>query len=250
MCSVSWRISSSGYDLYFNRDEQRTRAPALPPSVTDLIEVKVMMPIDPVGQGSWISTNDAGLSLCLLNNYQGKMPPTPLTSRGQLLRCLAKHTSTDAVEQALSKMEMMQFAPFILLAFDLSLSVPQQTVRAFHWDGNQLRRENMASPVFSSSVELADVVEARHLAYKEHLLTEDDHASHLAFHCHHAEQDYKSVCLHREDAKTVSFTHVSVTSNTQSMSYVAGSPCRHLTPTSLSKNRLILCKKSFMSAAS
>ncbi|BFM49795.1 NRDE family protein [Marinomonas sp. THO17] len=251
MCSVSWSISPTGYEIYFNRDEQITRAQALPPRVTELAGVKVMMPIDPVGQGSWISTNDAGLSLCLLNNYQGKMPPPPLTSRGLLLSRLAKHIDTAEVEKALIKVELQEFAPFILLAFDLDLGKQENPVRAFHWNGENLWIDGMHSPVFSSAVELADVSEYRHQAYQDMVADNMDQALHLAFHCHHhKEQLYKSVCMHRDDAQTVSFTHVSVTSTEQHMSYVAGSPCRYLTPSSLANNRLTLSKQTAMSVAS
>lgn len=56
----------------FNRDEQKSRALALAPAIYDRQGVSVMMPLDPQGQGSWISLNQFGLSLCLLNNYQAE----------------------------------------------------------------------------------------------------------------------------------------------------------------------------------
>ncbi|WP_394182647.1 NRDE family protein [Marinomonas posidonica] len=250
MCSVSWCLNDHGYQIYFNRDEQKTRPVALPPKRLHFSGVEVLMPIDPVGRGSWISTNNAGLSLCLLNNYQGKMPATPLISRGLLLSRLAKHTCLNDVEQALRNIRLNKFAPFILLSFDLSLCEGQTSVRAFHWDGEAFSIGTMASPVFSSAVALGPVTEYRNATYQDTVGSEASHAARMAFHCHHhAEQGYKSICLHREDAQTVSFTHVSVTPTEQYMSYVAGSPCNHLTPSSLAQNRLTLSKQTTMSEA-
>ncbi|KZN13746.1 NRDE family protein [Marinomonas sp. TW1] len=251
MCSVSWCINDHGYQIYFNRDEQKTRPVALPPKRLQFSGVNVLMPIDPVGQGSWISTNDAGLSLCLLNNYQGKMPATPLISRGLLLSRLAKHTCLNDVEQALRNIRLNKFAPFILLAFDLSLCEQQAPARAFHWDGDALRIDVMMSPVFSSAVALGPVTEYRNAAYQAMVAADTSHAARIAFHCHHHEkQGHKSICLHREDAQTVSFTHVSVTPTEQYMSYVAGSPCDQVTPSSLANNGLTLSKQMTMSEAS
>lgn len=88
MCSVTWSLSDTGYQVFFNRDEQRSRALALPPAIYDRQGVAVMMPLDPQGQGSWISLNQFGLSLCLLNNYQGRVPDGTLISRGLLLKSL------------------------------------------------------------------------------------------------------------------------------------------------------------------
>lgn len=95
MCSVTWSLSDTGYQVFFNRDEQRSRALALPPAIYDRQGVAVMMPLDPQGQGSWISLNQFGLSLCLLNNYQGRVPDGTLISRGLLLKSLAGSSSID-----------------------------------------------------------------------------------------------------------------------------------------------------------
>lgn len=47
-----------------------------------------------------------------------------------------------------------------------------------------------------------------------------------AFHRSHVPQaGYLSVCMHRDDANTVSFTHLKVTTDVMEMVYVDGSPC-------------------------
>ncbi|HDV5401969.1 TPA: NRDE family protein, partial [Vibrio cholerae] len=118
MCSVTWSLSDTGYQVFFNRDEQRSRALALPPAIYDRQGVAVMMPLDPQGQGSWISLNQFGLSLCLLNNYQGRVPDGTLISRGLLLKSLAGSSSIEQITLAFEKLALSRFAPFTLLAFD------------------------------------------------------------------------------------------------------------------------------------
>ncbi|MGE6473254.1 NRDE family protein [Serratia proteamaculans] len=143
MCSVSWLLDKHGYHLFFNRDEQKNRPLALPPKQYTQAGVEVLMPIDPAGGGSWISLNECGLALCLLNNYQGKIPQGAdaerLVSRGQLLKHLSSQISVEKVIQAFAQLNLQQFAPFTLLAFDPNLTDVQGNVMALAWNGEQAR---------------------------------------------------------------------------------------------------------------
>ena len=223
MCSVSWWVDESGYQLFFNRDEQKSRAPALAPQSFYQQEAHVLMPIDPVGQGSWISLNEHGVSLCLLNNYQGIKPEGELTSRGQLLKRLSSEASVAAVEQQFARLSLGQFAPFTLLAFELG----NDKVREFQWNGKRASIVYAISPHFSSAVTLEKASAYRQSIYdKVPIKNTDDH---LVFHSnHHPEQPHLSVCMHRDDAETVSFTCIQVSDERMEMSYVPGSPCTHL----------------------
>uniref|UniRef100_A6VVF0 NRDE family protein n=1 Tax=Marinomonas sp. (strain MWYL1) TaxID=400668 RepID=A6VVF0_MARMS len=228
MCSVSWWIDESGYQLFFNRDEQKTRTPALSPQSFVLQGIQVLMPIDPVGKGSWISLNEAGVSLCLLNNYQGKTPSGQLTSRGQLVKQLSSATGLAQIEWQFAQLDLQQFAPFTLLAFELGNS----KVREFQWDGENASILYAQSPHFSSAVALDSITAYRQSVYEELAVTCADDL--LLFHSqHHPEQSHFSVCMHREDAQTVSFTRIQASKNDLQMTYVAGSPCMHLTPQAL-----------------
>jgi hypothetical protein len=225
MCSVSWCIDDSGYQIFFNRDEQKTRAPALAPQSFFQQETHVLMPIDPVGQGSWISLNEYGLSLCLLNNYQGTKPEGELISRGQLLKRLSSEADLAQVEAHFGTLTLEQFAPFTLLAFELENS----KVRSFEWNGKQACISNAVSPHFSSAVALDNVSEYRQSVY-EHEPMKNTEAL-LMFHSqHHPEHSHMSVCMHRDDAQTVSFTRIQVSKDSMQMNYVPGSPCTHLSP--------------------
>lgn len=250
MCSVTWLVNNKGYEIFFNRDEQKTRAAALPPRIQNMDDMKILMPIDPVGQGSWISTNEVGLSLCLLNNYQGRMPEHVLFSRGLLLKTLSKEKSIKDVCMAFERLSLPQFAPFILLAFDLSICQQGQSAMAIKWDGVDKVIEPIEAPLFSSGVNLEEVMAYRYAIYDQVVGSEPTQESLLAFHQHHhPEHSHLSVCMHRDDAETVSFTRVSVSAKTQSMSYVAGALCGHLNQESLAKNTVSFPNKKALEVA-
>jgi len=238
MCSVSWLVDRNGYQVFFNRDEQKSRALALPPQQLNIDGVEVLMPIDPQGMGSWISLNEYGLSLCLLNNYQGIVPDGELVSRGLLLRQLASNYSVHGVIHAFKQLELRQFAPFSLLVFDPELTPELRAVMALEWDGTQSRIHATDSPLFSSGVDLVAVRDYR-LSIYQHLTSEEmSEEQLLKFHTqHHPEYLHMSTCMHRKDAHTVSFTHLAVTSDDTSMAYVAGCPCLHLTRHALMQHR-------------
>lgn len=225
MCSVTWYLNDSGYQVFFNRDEQKSRALALPPKLIELQGTSVLMPIDPQGQGSWISMNEQGLSLCLLNNYQGKVPAGHLISRGLLLKSLAGLTDVKQVTLAFEQLNLARFAPFTLLAFDPRLTQHHGDVLAYAWDGETFNCAPTSSPLFSSGVELAQVQRYRTEIY--HQITADGVTPEklLAFHCHqHPQFSHLSVAMQREDAHTVSFTHINVSGDQQVMSYLPGRP--------------------------
>jgi hypothetical protein len=241
MCSVSWLIDNSGYQIFFNRDEQKTRAKALPPRIQHMDGMNILMPIDPVGQGSWISTNEMGLSLCLLNNYQASNPNPIVFSRGLLLKNLSKEKSIEDVCAAFSRLSLPQFAPFILLAFDLGISNQSGCVMSLEWDGINSRIQPAELPLFSSGVDLQQVTTYRKAAYEKIVGQHPNEDRLLAFHQHHhAEHSHMSVCMHRDDAETVSFTQVMVTAQDQKMRYISGSSCACLTLEALQQNSTIL----------
>ncbi|MCW8335220.1 NRDE family protein [Vibrio paucivorans] len=257
MCSVSWLVDEGGYQVFFNRDEQKSRALALPPTQLQVSGVEVLMPVDPVGNGSWISMNEFGLSLCLLNNYQGVMPcqslkteashegilldgsimQGSLVSRGLLLKHLSSCVNSQQVKEAFVMLNLNQFAPFTLLVFDSQLNSQNPSVQALEWDGRHSSIHNTDCPLFSSSVDLNAVSAYRLQVYQSLTKQGKSTESLLAFHTHHhASQPHMSTCMHRDDAQTVSFTHLRVEGGIQRMAYVPGSPCENLNSQTLEQH--------------
>ncbi|NKB23842.1 MAG: hypothetical protein GKR87_05585 [Kiritimatiellae bacterium] len=62
MCTVTWLHDTHRYEVFFNRDEQRTRLPASPPQIRIRNHMKYMAPIDEQAGGSWIGVNEGGLT--------------------------------------------------------------------------------------------------------------------------------------------------------------------------------------------
>lgn len=256
MCTVSWLLEANGYQLFFNRDEQRSRSIARPPQHHDYEGISALMPVDPDGGGSWISVNEQGLSLCLLNFYQGRLPDGVLKSRGQLLKSLSTLGSQQDISAELATINLRQYAPFTLLAFARVASGTgsiEISSRGYQWDGVELTRLNISSPMTSSSVEFDSVSAARQQRFKG--LSENPGADQLlAYHQSHQFKDshqpekslrpkkssdhqrlqngrliegHQSVCMHRDDAHTVSFSHIEVSTDQVLFSYLDGSPCQH-----------------------
>ncbi len=227
MCTLSWRGDTAGYQLFFNRDEQRSRLPAIPPQIFKQAGHNVLMPVDPEGGGSWISVNEHRVSLCLLNYYQGITPCGSLISRGQLLRSLSHHADFGAISKQLATLTLSHYAPFTLIVF--SPSEESETgvfiVNGCQWDGEALNYFKPVSPITSSAVKLDEVTLARQQSYVENVR----HRSLIElkqFHTGHGHhKGYQSVCMHREDAKTVSLSHIRVDHGRVIFSYKDGSPC-------------------------
>ena len=238
MCSVSWLLEENGYQVFFNRDEQKTRALAMPPTQYQVNGVDMIMPLDPTGGGSWISINEFGLSLCLLNNYQGIVPDGPLISRGLLLKNMSSSRNIAQLTEAFHRLELSSFAPFTLLAFAPNLTQHNGVVVAYKWDGVQQNIVETDSPLFSSGVDLARVQAYRQAKYDQLISTGKNQQNLLMFHSHHhSEQPHLGTCMHRSDAHTVSFTHLRNRHGQASMFYAPGAPCEPIKPEQINQQR-------------
>lgn len=242
MCTLTWRITDQGYQVLFNRDEQKTRSIALPPQSFQQGDCNAFMPIDPDGQGSWISTNSYGVSLCLLNHYQGHIPTTVKQSRGQLVRQLAFCHNYQQFEAQLETIRWSDFPPFTLLIFDPHKVQQSSAITTIIWNGIEVRHSEKSSPVTSSSFEFEQVQAARikHFNNQTKHQRQPSFCQLLAYHMSHMPQaNAHSVCMHRDDAETVSLTMIRVDANQVTMDYHPGSPCQPQTLHSLTEARII-----------
>ena len=98
----------------------------------------------------------------------------------------------------------------------------------FIWDGHKSRlKRNVSSPKSSSSVNAKHVKENRKRHYENMKLQDSNSVEDfLRFHSSHdPEKSEQSVCMHRDDANTVSHSHISVDSETAQFAYKDGAPC-------------------------
>ena len=219
MCTLSWQVQAQGYELWFSRDESVLRPLARPPQPTQ--DGWALAPVDPQGGGTWLAVNRVGMSFALLNAYEwtpaGEAPPDRI-SRGTVILALWRLQTRPALEQQLQALVLPlgeRYAPFRLLVL-----WPDGQVAQWCWQGQALLRETAVAPVVSSGAHTAEVQAVRTRLFAS--LQGDLHGFHSS---HWPERGYRSVCMHRPEAHTVSLTRVQVSPTQVRMHYQAGSPC-------------------------
>lgn len=224
MCTLTWLTHARGYEIFFNRDEQHSREEALPPHYDATLDC--LMPTDPQGQGTWISVNSSGLTLALLNRYPERELniKTPI-SRGRIIPALIRANELREVYSWLSSLVGPSVPPFLLFA----IAHPHSPkVAAWTWDGQNLTQASTRPPLVSSSVQLGHANHDRQALYQLMNLDAGSSADHFIYHqSHFPTQNATSVCMHRQDARTVSLSHILIQNNDIDFGYLPGSPCEH-----------------------
>ncbi len=208
VCTLTYLLHDNGYELYFNRDEQLSRSIAIPPQFNHLI--KAIYPVDPQGGGTWLAVNQQGLSLALLNNYQVSTSETKNSlSRGKLILLLLQHKG--CLIKQLETMELKFYRPFQLCIFPADLSIQNNNIGCVKWDGKNLKKHNHDLPITSSSVDYFNVKKIRQLKFNQLVDSKIITSEHLRrFHYSTEKTGKYSVNMQRNDAKTVSISHITV----------------------------------------
>jgi hypothetical protein len=226
MCTLTLiQVRQREYRLAFNRDEQRSRDPGLPPTVERRSGIRVIAPLDPVGGGTWISLNEFGISVAILNQNP---PPEDRpflaegVSRGRLVAEASSATDLEAIADSLRVIAPEVERPYRLFATDghrilvatvrLDGRRTPMTIQIRDWDG---------APVLLASSGIGD-----HLVEPERAKHFD--ATVLPVHLRNADRDALvatqdqfhnstsplrpelAVCMSRREAKTVSRTVIEV----------------------------------------
>jgi uncharacterized protein with NRDE domain len=221
MCTASWIFEEGGYQLFFNRDEQRTRKPAGLPCLTVLDGVRVLAPVDGDFGGTWIGTNEFGVSVGLLNGANltgsvGRHAPAS-RSRGLLPLELLPLRSVSAIRERLRKTDLYRYAPFTVVALDL-----HQPATLIEWNGLSTTTRTQTEPRFMLTSSSFDAENVRRSREEEYARVKD-----LAFHTSHAAgPSAYSPCMHRPDAETVSFSWIRVSTVEAEIAYLPAAPCK------------------------
>lgn len=239
MCTVSWFTTPKGYELFFNRDESKKRTEALPPEILSGETCEFLSPTDVQGGGSWVATNQFGVTVCLLNLYTDidLVESDHYVSRGEIIREIAGISSINAVYEHISNYDLSEFRTFRVFAIDVS---GKNILLA--WNGQVLSVENdTLPPKSSSSVDTLQVVSGRKALFKNAGLDKSkNRADFLAYQRGHEPNKNYSVCVHREFTKTVSMSHIVVDNDTVKFDYFNGSPCECKQPVSSKLSRMTI----------
>ena len=224
-----------------NRDEKRDRLAALAPVVLKSGKRRVVFPREPAG-GTWISANDAGVCLALINWHRIEREPSDdILSRGLVIRELAGKSTDDEIATALRKLPLRKLRPFRMIAIfpdtrrltEWRWNVERLTRRDHRW-----QRQHWFSSGFderTAELERQRVCDAAvaggddpgNASIRASVNTAGYSLSWLReLHRSHApKRGPFSVCMHRTDASTVSYTEVAVSKQRATMRYKAGPSC-------------------------
>lgn len=224
MCTVSVIAQPGLLRLVSNRDERRSRAAALPPSLRSIDGVRMLAPTDPVSGGTWIAGNAAGLAIALLNvnpaNPDGRIPPR---SRGHIVPSLARYNSLDQVADAASQIDTRLYAPFRLVVVHAGDPDVLELVPALH----KAERRTLAIPRMFTSSGLGDAqVEGPRRELFDRLVIDEGAGDRRTlqdqFHAHRwRDRPELSVWMARDDAWTVSRTVMEIGEREIVMHYAA-----------------------------
>jgi len=228
VCTASWLKSRDSLHFFFNRDELRTREPASPPAVRGDGDVRWLSPVDGRAHGTWIGATERGLVLALLNRSEG-VRPVEAESRGLLIPGLIAASDAESLVRQMTARDLGRFAPFRLLALWRTF----EDGVVFSWNGDRIEIDQLDADLgllCSSGLGDARATESRNAVWTR---MRDTGAvwtleSHRHFHRDHTpEPSAWSVCVHRPEAATVSFTEVELAPDGIEMRYHAGPPCEH-----------------------
>lgn len=227
MCTVSWLTAGDRFHLLFNRDERHTRAPGLPPALLHAGGVAYLAPVDPDSGGTWFAASELGLLLCLLNrSVDGRPTAAGRRSRGSLIPELIAAPSLAEVARGLESLELADCSPFRLLA-----NLPGGAALGAVWDGESLAMQPIttASGLLCSSSRgdrAATRVRSELWASRAPERASSGVAELRRFHRSHLpERSAVSVCMHRDDAATVSLLEATRTGDGFELAYFSGPPC-------------------------
>ncbi len=222
MCTVTWRTTSGGCTVFFNRDEQRRRASATPPTVFLHDRNRLLAARDPAAGGSWLAASERGFAVCVLNYYAAGLDARAAAarSRGLLVLDLAAGGGVGDIVSCLAREDLGLYPPFILLAF-----TPSGPALQVAWDGAALDPKPLGAgdrPVTTSSYQTETVTAHRRARFAALAAAgEPDEAALAAF---HTTPDPRGgaygVCMSREDAQTVSFSQLQLTPARACYTYV------------------------------
>jgi len=228
MCTVSFIARKNGYALAMNRDEKLARVAGLPPKLRLVAGRKILCPSEP-GGGTWIALNDAGITFALINWYAitARVKANSI-SRGEVVNAVSATISAAAAAVILEALPLRRMNAFRLIGI---FSATQEIVQ-WQWDLKKLVQKNhrwQTQQWISSGFDEPTAQRLRSKTFRRALKQKSagtiDWLRRL-HRSHSPEAGPFSICMHRGDAATVSYTEAVVLSGKTVMRYCPAAPCR------------------------
>ncbi len=241
MCTLSLITRDSGYLLAMNRDEKIERGAGKLPETHLLRGVSVIYPNDGTA-GTWISVNSYGNSFALLNlnvALPHGLDRTRMRSRGQIITSLGPSSSMAEAQKAAGVLDLEKTLPFRLVGVFPS----EKAIGEWRWDSSQLGFQAHGWELrhwFSSSLSDKEAENLRGAVCREAQHESDAgsigwlrrlHASHSGG------PGPFSLCVHRQDAATLSYSEVTCTPELVQIAHLRGGPCTSVEPNTVKIQR-------------
>jgi hypothetical protein len=233
VCTVTVVPVPGGFRLACNRDERRDRPPAHVPALHALARRRAAFPVDPVGGGTWIGVNEAGLAAALLNRSSDPAIPARRKaprSRGLILPQVLECASLAEAIELTATLDACDFDRFrIVMAEHHGAAIVTS-------DGETLSVEaaDLCRPMMLTSSSLGDALVDRPRRWLFERMFATDEGSWLSaqdrFHRHQWRSHPEiSVRMERADARTVSHAVVQVVGRSIELRYRAIGSARSMT---------------------
>ncbi len=210
-----------------NRDESLTRQMGLPPAKIKLNGCDVLCPSES-GGGTWIAANQGRVCFALINWYSVRTHVRgTAATRGKIILAVGDANSPDEADKLLMKCPLEKTNPFRLIGI-----FPATTkIIEWRWDLHMLARKRHCWRMqqwISSGFDEPVAQRVRSHTFRQALKQKSVgspgwlrrlHRSHLP------DPGPFSICMHRADATTVSYTEIVANARGVTMNYHAGSPC-------------------------
>lgn len=228
MCTLTFIPRNEGYLAGMNRDELLTRPTALLPRIHSQDGMEYVCPQEPSG-GTWIACNSLGNLLALLNwNEIGvERLGEKRRTRGLVIPDLIPVKDASSTDGGLDRLSLDGVFPFRLIG----VFHDERQLIEWRWDGSRIQRIESAwarKHWFSSSISDNNATENRgrmcEVASLDSAVGSTNWLRNL-HRSHEPEPGPYSICVHRPDAATVSYTEVECATARISMSYLSGNPC-------------------------
>lgn len=227
MCTVTFIPNRNGYRIGMNRDERTVRPVASLPAVYEQGSIESIYPRDFEG-GTWIGVNSVGNAFALLNWNDTEALEAKVHSRGSAVPAIIGSADSHVAQSTLFSLNLRGILPFTLLGF-----FPQEEeLLVWRWNQRSLQSEFVSWQMrqwcsSSLSDSQASVRRGEVLALALRTRDTDSREWFRKLHGSHLPGDPAfSICVHRGDVETVSYTELTCTDRHVECEYVGGSPCQ------------------------